>query len=123
MNKTSNQFEGLLSRYFEKLLQDVPTFATAYATDGENPSSTQLKTQANTLLSQMYEGVVKFIPGGYGPPSLGNRVADLVAQAKHRHGKRLLLRRRIRLSRGLRYRDRGGKRKSGERRFPGVVKP
>src|SRR5205814_1317725 len=43
------------------------TFATAYATDGENPSSTQLKTQANTLLSQMYEGVVKFIPGGYGP--------------------------------------------------------
>jgi uncharacterized protein (DUF885 family) len=31
MNKTSSQFEGLLSRYFEKLLKDVPTFATAYA--------------------------------------------------------------------------------------------
>jgi uncharacterized protein (DUF885 family) len=31
MNKTSSQFEGLLSRYFERLLEDVPTFATAYA--------------------------------------------------------------------------------------------
>src|SRR5689334_8865518 len=31
MNKTSSQFEGLLSRYFEKLLKDVPTFAAAYA--------------------------------------------------------------------------------------------
>src|ERR1051325_10790568 len=37
MNKTSSQFEGLLSRYFEVLLRDVPTFATAYAgvRDGE----------------------------------------------------------------------------------------
>jgi uncharacterized protein (DUF885 family) len=37
MNKTSSQFEGLLSRYFEKLLEDVPTFAAAYAgvRDGE----------------------------------------------------------------------------------------
>jgi uncharacterized protein (DUF885 family) len=31
MNKTSSKFEGLLSRYFETLLKDVPTFATAYA--------------------------------------------------------------------------------------------
>src|SRR5262245_62652219 len=31
MNKTSSQFEGLLSRYFETLLEDVPTFAAAYA--------------------------------------------------------------------------------------------
>ena len=31
MNKTSSQFEGLLSRYYETLLQDVPTFAAAYA--------------------------------------------------------------------------------------------
>ena len=31
MNKTSSQFEGLLSRHFETLLKDVPTFATAYA--------------------------------------------------------------------------------------------
>ena len=31
MNKTSGQFEGLLSRYFETLLEDVPTFAAAYA--------------------------------------------------------------------------------------------
>jgi len=43
------------------------TFATAYATDLENPQSVQLKAQANTLLSQVYEGVVKFLPGGYGP--------------------------------------------------------
>jgi uncharacterized protein (DUF885 family) len=31
MNKTSSRFEGLLSRYFETLLTDVPTFAAAYA--------------------------------------------------------------------------------------------
>ena len=31
MPTTSSLFEGLLSRYFEKLLKDVPTFATAYA--------------------------------------------------------------------------------------------
>ena len=31
MNKTSSEFEGLLSRYFETLLGDVPTFAAAYA--------------------------------------------------------------------------------------------
>src|SRR6266498_596790 len=31
MNKTSSQFEGLLSRHFETLLTDVPTFAAAYA--------------------------------------------------------------------------------------------
>jgi uncharacterized protein (DUF885 family) len=31
MNKTASQFEGLLSRYFESLLRDVPTFAAAYA--------------------------------------------------------------------------------------------
>jgi hypothetical protein len=43
------------------------TFATAYATDGENPRALQLKAQANTLLAQMVEGIVKFIPGGYGP--------------------------------------------------------
>jgi len=28
---TKDRFEGLLSRYFEKLLEDVPTFAAAYA--------------------------------------------------------------------------------------------
>ncbi len=28
MNQTSQQFEGLLSRYFERLLEDQPTFAT-----------------------------------------------------------------------------------------------
>lgn len=43
------------------------TFATAYATDGENPLAAQLKTQANTQLAQVYEGVVKVMPGGYGP--------------------------------------------------------
>lgn len=43
------------------------TFATAYATDGDNPLASELKSQANTLLAQMYEGVVKFLPGGYGP--------------------------------------------------------
>lgn len=43
------------------------TFATAYATDGENPNAAQLKAQANTLLAQMVEGIAKFIPGGYGP--------------------------------------------------------
>lgn len=42
------------------------TFATAYATDGENPQSAQLKAQANVLLAQMYEGAVKLLPGGYG---------------------------------------------------------
>src|ERR1051326_2872350 len=31
MNKTAGQFEGLLSRYFETLLKDVPTFAAGYA--------------------------------------------------------------------------------------------
>jgi uncharacterized protein (DUF885 family) len=31
MNEISQQFEGLLSRYFETLLKDVPTFAAAYA--------------------------------------------------------------------------------------------
>jgi uncharacterized protein (DUF885 family) len=31
MNKASSEFEGLLSRYFEALLKDVPTFAAAYA--------------------------------------------------------------------------------------------
>src|SRR5882672_12341901 len=31
MNKASSEFEGLLSRYFETLLKDVPTFAAAYA--------------------------------------------------------------------------------------------
>ena len=31
MNQTGRQFEGLLSRYFERLLADVPTFATASA--------------------------------------------------------------------------------------------
>ncbi len=37
MKKTSDQFEGLLSRYFGNLLEDIPTFATAYAgvRDGE----------------------------------------------------------------------------------------
>ena len=43
------------------------TLATAYATDLDNPLTAQLKSQANTLLAQMYEGVVKFLPGGYGP--------------------------------------------------------
>jgi hypothetical protein len=43
------------------------TFATAYATDGDNPLAAQLKAQANTQLAQVYEGVVKFLPGGYGP--------------------------------------------------------
>src|SRR6185436_14543965 len=43
------------------------TFATAYATDGENPLAAQLKAQANTQLAQVYEGVVKILPGGYGP--------------------------------------------------------
>jgi uncharacterized protein (DUF885 family) len=31
MKNTGRQFEGLLSRYFERLLEDAPTFATAYA--------------------------------------------------------------------------------------------
>ena len=31
MSKTASQFEGLLSRYFETLLQDSPTFATMSA--------------------------------------------------------------------------------------------
>ena len=31
MNNAGRQFEGLLSRYFERLLEDIPTFATAYA--------------------------------------------------------------------------------------------
>jgi uncharacterized protein (DUF885 family) len=31
MNGTSRQFEGLLTRYFETLLTDLPTFATTYA--------------------------------------------------------------------------------------------
>jgi uncharacterized protein (DUF885 family) len=31
MNQTGRQFEGLLSRYFERLLEDVPTFAVAGA--------------------------------------------------------------------------------------------
>src|SRR5690349_622719 len=31
MNKTSSQFEGLLSRYFETALKEIPTFAAAYA--------------------------------------------------------------------------------------------
>ena len=31
MNKSSSHFEGLLSRYFETLLRDIPTFAAAYA--------------------------------------------------------------------------------------------
>src|SRR5215471_6656580 len=31
MNRASNQFEGILSRYFETLLEDCPAFATAYA--------------------------------------------------------------------------------------------
>ena len=43
------------------------TFYTAYATDGDNPQAAQLKSQANMLLAQMYEGIVKYIPGGYGP--------------------------------------------------------
>src|SRR5262252_10540495 len=41
------------------------------------------------------------LSGGHGAPSLGNGVAHLVAQAEHRHGERLLLRRRLRLARGL----------------------
>lgn len=43
------------------------TFATAYATDADNPLALQRKAQANTLLAQVYEGIVKFLPGGYGP--------------------------------------------------------
>jgi len=37
MNKTASRFEGLLSRYFETLLQDNPTFSTMWAglRDGE----------------------------------------------------------------------------------------
>jgi len=31
MNKTSRQFEGLLSRYFETLLENSPMFATISA--------------------------------------------------------------------------------------------
>ena len=31
MNNASSQFEGLLDRYFDTLLEDVPTFAAAYA--------------------------------------------------------------------------------------------
>src|SRR5882724_8037259 len=31
MEHTAKQFEGLLSRYFEKLLEDLPTFATTAA--------------------------------------------------------------------------------------------
>ena len=37
MNRTAKQFEGLLARYFETLLQDNPTFSTICAglRDGE----------------------------------------------------------------------------------------
>ncbi len=31
MNRTTNQFEGLLARYFETLLRDNPTFCTMCA--------------------------------------------------------------------------------------------
>ena len=34
MNRTANQFEGLLARYFETLLQDNPTFSTICAGPG-----------------------------------------------------------------------------------------
>jgi hypothetical protein len=31
MNKTGREFEGILERYFERLLEDVPTYATVAA--------------------------------------------------------------------------------------------
>jgi len=43
------------------------TLNTAYGTDTDNPNAAQLKAQANTLLAQLYEGIVKYLPGGYGP--------------------------------------------------------
>jgi len=57
---------GEVGNYFIRGLL-AGTFATAFATEGDNPQTAQLKTQANTLLAQMYEGAVKFLPGGYGP--------------------------------------------------------
>ncbi len=57
---------GQVGNYFIRGLLGG-TFATAYATDGENPQAAQLKAQANTLLAQMYEGIAKYIPDGYGP--------------------------------------------------------
>ncbi len=62
----NNGHGGNVGNYFIRGLLGG-TFATAYATDGENPQAAQLKAQSNTLLAQMVEGVVKFIPGGYGP--------------------------------------------------------
>lgn len=57
---------GQVGNYFIRGLLGS-TLATAYATDGDNPQASQLKAYANTLLAQMVEGVVKFLPGGYGP--------------------------------------------------------
>jgi len=57
---------GQVGNYFIRGLLGG-TFYTAYATDGDNPQAAQLKTDANTLLAQMVEGIVKYIPGGYGP--------------------------------------------------------
>lgn len=57
---------GQVGNYFIRGLLGG-TFYTAYATDGDNPQAAQLKSDANTLLSQMVEGIVKYIPGGYGP--------------------------------------------------------
>ncbi len=57
---------GQVGNYFIRGLLGS-TLATAYATDGDNPQAPQLKSYANTLLAQMVEGVVKFLPGGYGP--------------------------------------------------------
>jgi hypothetical protein len=57
---------GQVGNYFIRGLLGG-TFYTAYATDGDNPLAAQLKSDANTLLAQMYEGIVKYIPGGYGP--------------------------------------------------------
>jgi enoyl-CoA hydratase/carnithine racemase len=47
---------------------------------------------------------------GDGAPPLGDGAAQLVAQAEHRHGQWLLLRRRVRLACGLRHCHRGGQR-------------
>ncbi len=43
------------------------TFATAWATDNENPRAAELKTLANELMLKTYGGMARYLPGGYGP--------------------------------------------------------
>ncbi|HEX7150273.1 MAG TPA: right-handed parallel beta-helix repeat-containing protein [Thermoanaerobaculia bacterium] len=61
----NNGTGGNVGNYFIRGLL-AGTFATAYATEGENPQAAQFKADANTRLVQMIEGVAKILPGGYG---------------------------------------------------------